>query len=116
VFKNKDLISFKVLSQSSKLQSFISLHRHHKMHKGTIFHTTATLTNTGSPPKCTKAPSSRHNPRQPNSKEENIPNGTSNLKMKKKMIHGFPIPFAHTTPINHNDAPLPEIVHGKDLS
>jgi hypothetical protein len=32
--------------------------------------------------------------------------------MKKKMVHGLLIPVAHTTPINHNDAPLPEIVHG----
>jgi hypothetical protein len=58
---------------------------------------------------------SRHNPRQPKSIEEDIPNGTSNLKMKKKMVNGISIPFAHNTPINYNDAPLPEIVHGKNL-
>jgi hypothetical protein len=57
---------------------------------------------------------SRHNPRQPKSIEENIPNGTSNLTMKK--VLRLPIPFAHTTPIKQNGAPLLKIVHGKDLS
>jgi hypothetical protein len=57
---------------------------------------------------------SRYNPRQPETFEENIPNGTSNLPMKK-MVHRLPILFAHNTPINHNDVPLLEIVCGKDL-
>jgi hypothetical protein len=58
----------------------------------------------------------RHNSRQPKSTEENIPNGTSNLTIKKKIVHKLLICFAHTTPINHNDAPLLEVVHGKDPS
>jgi len=36
--------------------------------------------------------------------------------MEKKMVYRFPIPFAHTTPINHNDMPHPKIVHGKNFS
>jgi hypothetical protein len=70
----------------------------------------------GSPP--TSQPinySSRHNSRQPESFEEDIPNGTSNLTIKKKMVHRIPILFAHNTPINHNSVPLPKIVYGKDL-
>jgi hypothetical protein len=38
--KNKDLISSKMLSWSSKLMSFLSLQRYYKRHKGTIFQTT----------------------------------------------------------------------------
>jgi hypothetical protein len=57
----------------------------------------------------------RHNPTQPTSIEENIPNGRSNLTVKEKMVHGLPIHFAHTIPINHNNVLLPEIVHGKDF-
>jgi hypothetical protein len=30
--------------------------------------------------------------------------------MEEKMVHRLPIPLAHTTPINHNDMSLPEIV------
>jgi len=41
---------------------------------------------------------SRHNPRQPESIEENILNGTSNLTIKKKMINGLSISFAYKTP------------------
>jgi hypothetical protein len=37
--KNKELISSNVLSQSSKLLSFISLQKHYKRHVCTIFHT-----------------------------------------------------------------------------
>jgi hypothetical protein len=59
--------------------------------------------------------SSRQNPRQPKLTEESIPNGTSNLTMKKT-VHKLSIPFAHKTPINHNDASLPKIIHVKDLS
>jgi hypothetical protein len=36
--------------------------------------------------------------------------------MKNKMVNELPISFTHTTPINHNGAPLLEIVYGKDLS
>jgi hypothetical protein len=38
VLKNKDLIYSKVFLWSSKLLSFMSLHRYHKRHEGTIFH------------------------------------------------------------------------------
>lgn len=31
------------------------------------------------------------------------------------MVHGLPIPFAHATPIIHDDMPLPKIVSGKNL-
>jgi hypothetical protein len=58
---------------------------------------------------------SRHNPRQPESIEENIPYGTSNLTMKEKMVHRLSILFAHNTPINHDDVLLLKIVYGKDL-
>jgi hypothetical protein len=51
--------------------------------------------------------SSRHNPRQPKSIEEGIPNGTSNLTMKKKIVHRLSILFVHIKPINHNDMPIP---------
>jgi hypothetical protein len=40
VLKNRVLISSNVLSRCSKILSFISLHRHHKRHECTIFHTT----------------------------------------------------------------------------
>jgi hypothetical protein len=53
---------------------------------------------------------------QPKSTKENIPNGTRNLTMEKKMVHELPISFTHATPINHNDKLLPDIFHGKDLS
>jgi hypothetical protein len=59
--------------------------------------------------------SSRHNPRQPKLTDENTPHSTSNHTMKKKAVHRLPIPFAYTTPINHNDAPLPKIVRSKNL-
>jgi hypothetical protein len=35
--------------------------------------------------------------------------------MKKKMVHGLPIPFTHATPIDHSDVPLLEIIYGKNL-
>jgi len=41
VLKNKNLISFKVISRSSKLLSFISLHKHYKRHEATTFYTAA---------------------------------------------------------------------------
>jgi hypothetical protein len=59
--------------------------------------------------------SCRHNPKQHETFEKDILNGTSNLTMKKKMVHRLPIIFAHNTPINHNDVPLLEIVYSKDL-
>jgi len=31
----------------------------------------------------------------------------------EKMVHKLPIALAHTTSINHNDMPLPKVVHGK---
>jgi hypothetical protein len=33
----------------------------------------------------------------------------------KKKIQGLPISFTHTTPIDHNDAPHSETVHGKNI-
>jgi hypothetical protein len=48
--------------------------------------------------------------------EENIPNGLSNFAMKRKIVHRLSIPHTHSTPVNHNDTSLPEIVHGKDLT
>jgi hypothetical protein len=47
--------------------------------------------------------------------EENVPNGTLILKIKKKMVHKLPILFAYNTPINHNAVQLSLIVYGKDL-
>jgi len=35
--------------------------------------------------------------------------------MEKKVIHRFPIRFAHATSINHYDMLLPEVVQGEDL-
>jgi hypothetical protein len=67
------LILSKVLTQSSKLLLFFSLHI--KRHEGTIDY------------------SSRHDPRQPKSTEENIPNSTSNFTMKQKMVYRLFIPF-----------------------
>jgi hypothetical protein len=32
------------------------------------------------------------------------------------MVHSPTIPFTYAAPVNHNEVPLPEIVHGKDLS
>jgi len=88
VLKKKDLISSKILSQSSKPLSFTSLQRHHKRHKSTIFHTTALRVLLVVPPSSIQIDySSRHYPRQLKSTEENIPNGTSNLTMKQKMVH-----------------------------
>jgi len=59
--------------------------------------------------------SSRHKTRQLEMFED-IPNGTSNLTMKKKVICRLSILFAHNTQIHHDDIPLKEIVNGKDLS
>jgi hypothetical protein len=53
-----------------------------------------------------------HNPRQPETFKENIPHGTSNLPMKKKVIRRLSILFTHNTPIHYNDFPLVEIVKG----
>jgi hypothetical protein len=36
--------------------------------------------------------------------------------MEKKMVHELSIPFAHATPIDHNDVLLSEVIHGKDPS
>jgi hypothetical protein len=47
--------------------------------------------------------------------EENIPNGTSNLTMKKEMVHRLSILFVHNMPINYNNMLLSKIVYGKDL-
>jgi len=30
------------------------------------------------------------------------------------MVNKLSIPLAHIIPVNHNDLPLPKIVHGKD--
>jgi hypothetical protein len=115
--ENKDLIFSKVLPRSSKLLPFIFLHTHYKRHEGTIFHTLTLLSVIRSPPTSLQIEYSfKCNLRQPKSTEENILNSTSNLTMKQKMIFGLPIHFTHTTPINHNNALLLEIVHGKDLS
>jgi len=112
MLKNKYLISSKVLSQSSKVLSFISLHKYHKRHH--LPHN-STPSIVGNPPTSIQINySSRHNPRQPKSTKENTANGISNLTMKK-MVHGLHILFTHATPINHNGVPLPEIVHGKIL-
>jgi len=35
--------------------------------------------------------------------------------MEKKVIHRFPIRFAHATSINHYDMLLPEVVQGDPL-
>jgi hypothetical protein len=113
VLKNKDFIYSKVLSWCSKLLSFISFHKYHKRHEGTIFHTVALQVLLGS---IQVNYSSKHNPRQLKLIDQNIPNGTSYLTMKKNMVHGLSIPSTHTTPINHNDALLLEIVHDKDFS
>jgi hypothetical protein len=32
------------------------------------------------------------------------------------MVHKILIPITHTSPINYNDMPLPQIVHGKNLT
>jgi hypothetical protein len=48
---------------------------------------------------------SRHNPRQPKSTEEYIPNGTRNLTMEKK-VHILPISFTQVAPIDYSDVPL----------
>jgi hypothetical protein len=40
---------------------------------------------------------SRYNPRQTKSFEEDIPNGTSNLTMKKKVVHELPPFLSHIT-------------------
>jgi hypothetical protein len=52
--------------------------------------------------------SSRHNPRQPETFEEDIPISTSNLTMKKKVICRLSILFTHNTPIHLDDGPLLE--------
>jgi hypothetical protein len=57
-----------------------------------------------------------NHPRYPKLTEENIPNSTSNLTVKKNMVHRLPFLFTHTTPatpIDHNSMPLSEIIHGK---
>jgi len=109
VLKNRDLISSKVLSRSSKLLSFISLHRHHKRYH--LPHN-STLSVASNLPKSIQIDySSRHDPRQPKSTEVDILNGTSNLT-----IHRLPIPFKKTTAINHHDVPLLKIVYHKDPS
>jgi hypothetical protein len=41
---------------------------------------------------------------------------TFHLTMEKKMVNGLHIPLIHATPVNHNDMPLPKIVHVKDIS
>jgi hypothetical protein len=113
VLKKIDFNSSKVLSWSSKYQLFFSLQRHHKRHH---FPNSSTLRVAGGPPTSKQIDySSRHNPRQPKLFEENVPNGTLILKIKKKMVHKLPILFAYNTPINHNAVQLSLIVYGKDL-
>jgi hypothetical protein len=57
----------------------------------------------------------RHNSRKTEAAKDGIPKNASGITMEKKMIYKLPILFAHTTSINHNDPPLFEIVHCKDL-
>jgi hypothetical protein len=58
---------------------------------------------------------SRHNPRQSKTTEKGNPNGISHVAMKKKMVHRLPISLTHATFVHHNDVPLYEVIHGKDL-
>jgi len=70
VLKNKDFISFKVFSKSSKLWSFISLHGHQK--KAQRYHlphnSTSSVANS-LPTSIQIDYSSRHDPRQPKSRK-----------------------------------------------
>lgn len=54
--------------------------------------------------------SSRHNQRQPETSDDDVPNGTNNLKMKKKVAHMLSILFEHNTSINYNDKSLVKIL------
>jgi hypothetical protein len=110
----KKKISTQVFLQFSKLLSFIFFDKDHKRHKDNFPHNSTPSVANNPPISIQIDYSSRHNPRQPKSTKKNISNDTSNFTMKQKMIHEFL--FTHTTPINHNDVPLPEIVNGKDLS
>lgn len=104
-------MSSKVLSQSSKHLLFFSLRRLLKRYEGTIFHTAALCV----------LPVVHQQAYKSTMRLGIIQNNPNRLKktfqmMEEKMVHIFPILFAHTTPINHNDMPLSEIVHGKDIS
>jgi hypothetical protein len=119
VLKNKDLISSKVLSRSSNLLSFIFFQRHYKRHEGIIFHTVALgvlLAVHQQAYKSTNRLSITQDSLNRLKKIFHNPHSTSNLTMKEKMIYGLPFHFTHTTPIDHDDVPLLEIVHGKNLS
>jgi hypothetical protein len=115
--KNKDLISSNVLSRSSKLISFISLHKHHKRHVDTVVYTAAFCGLPIVPPTSIQIDyTSMHNPRQSKTTEKGNPNSIIHVPMKKKMVHGFLIPLIHATSVHHNDVPLYEVTHGKNLS
>jgi hypothetical protein len=89
---------------------------HHKKYKGTIFHAATLQVLPIVHQQVYKVDySSRQIPRQPNSTEENIPHGTSNLTMEKNVVYGLLISFTHATLINYNDVVLPKIIHDKDL-
>ena len=80
-------------SCSPQNTSFIFLQRHRKRHKHTIFHVAALQVLLEVPPTSKQINYlSRHSPRQLESFEEDISNGTTNLTIKKKVVHKHMLP------------------------
>ena len=52
----------------------------------------------------------RHNPMNTKQAKHHYSQLICYMTMKKKVIHEFPTPFAHTTPIYHNNFPLLKII------
>ena len=116
VVKKKCKRSSKLLLESLKNLPFRSDHRHHMMQSGTIFQTTALQE---------RPPVHQH------CKRFTTPQGIAHTKpkrlkkafhknwayhMKKQMINGFLIPFAHPTPIDQHHIFLPQIVQHENLA
>jgi hypothetical protein len=88
VSKNKDIICPIVLSLSSKV-------KYQKRHVGTIPNRNTPLPAKGPPIV--------------------IINSGSHIAMKKKVVHGLPIPLGHAS-VHHDDVPPPKIIQGEDLA
>jgi Fe-S cluster assembly scaffold protein SufB len=117
VLKNKDLTSSNILSRSSKLLSFFSLHKHYKRHVGTIFYTTTLCRSLEVHQQAYRSTTcldiTQHKPKR---LKEAIQNGISHVTMKKKVVYELPIPLTHATSVHHDDGPLPEVIQGKYLT
>jgi hypothetical protein len=113
--KERDKISPSILFLSSKILSFISLHKHQKRHVGTIFHNIAHIGLPKDHQQLYKSPT-RLGITQDIPKQLKKALKMAEAKTQRDAVYKLPIPPPHATFVHDNDILPHEIIQDEDLA